>query len=85
MMLFNVLLDVVGGFTPLLGNVFDFFWKGHTKNLQLLERPESAGPMLREAGWKLAALATFVAGLSFLTVWLLLYALTRYASWLFSM
>ena len=74
----------MGGFTPLLGNVFDFFWKGHKKNLQLLERPDSVGAMVKEAGWKLAALAIFVMALSFLTVWLLLWALTRYAAWLFS-
>ena len=83
MMSFNVLVDAVGGFVPVLGNIFDFLWKGHAKNLQLLENPQAVAEMVKEAGWKVAALAIFVIVLSFFTVLLLLYAISHYASWLF--
>lgn len=85
MMSFNVLIDAVGGFTPVLGNIFDFVWKGHAKNLKLLEDPQAASSMLREAGWKIAALAIFVVVLSFFSILLLLHALSRYSAWLFGM
>lgn len=77
----NVLIDAVGGFVPVLGNVFDFFWKGHSKNLRLLEDPGEVAAIVKEAGWKLAALAIFVVALSFFTILLLLYALSRIANW----
>jgi len=37
-MLFNVLLDAVVGTIPLLGNVFDLFFKANTRNLQLMRQ-----------------------------------------------
>jgi hypothetical protein len=35
-MLLNVIIDVVAGAVPLLGDVFDFFWEENMMNLQLL-------------------------------------------------
>lgn len=37
-MLFNLWLDGVLGSIPLLGDTFDFFFKAHRRNLELLER-----------------------------------------------
>lgn len=34
----NVALDLGVGAVPLLGDVFDFFWKSNLKNIELLER-----------------------------------------------
>ena len=61
MMLVNVLLDAVLGVVPIAGNLFDFFWKAHRKNLLLLKKPAALGDVLREAGWKLAALIALCA------------------------
>lgn len=36
-MLLNVLIDAVIGSVPVLGDIFDFFWKANSKNVQLLE------------------------------------------------
>jgi hypothetical protein len=37
-MVLNVLLDVVGGLLPVVGDLFDLSWKANAKNLALLER-----------------------------------------------
>lgn len=52
----NVLLDAVLGTVPLAGNLFDFFWKAHHKNLRLLRDPRALPAILQEAGWKLTVL-----------------------------
>ena len=36
-MLFNVVIDTVGGIVPVVGDLFDFAWKANAKNLALLE------------------------------------------------
>src|SRR5574339_308294 len=43
-MLINAAIDVLVGFIPVLGDLFDFGWKANVRNLALLERhahPES--------------------------------------------
>lgn len=35
---FNVMLDILIGSIPFLGDVFDFGWKANTKNVKLLEQ-----------------------------------------------
>ncbi len=37
-MVFNVLIDVVVGSLPLVGDLFDFAWKSNKMNMRLLER-----------------------------------------------
>ena len=37
-MVFNVAIDVLTGFVPLIGDLFDFAWKANNRNLALLER-----------------------------------------------
>lgn len=38
LMIYNVLLDVLIGFIPFLGDLFDFAWKANLRNVRLLER-----------------------------------------------
>lgn len=71
MMAANLLIDAVVGVVPLLGNVFDLVWKAHSKNLRLLGRPEELADVLREARWKLLALAGLVAALAAVLLFLL--------------
>ena len=80
-MVANALLDAVVGSIPLLGNLFDLFWKSHQRNLQLLENPGSLALVLREAWWRLAGLAAVVGLLLLLAVYLvavLVWAYQRY-------
>ena len=37
-MIFNVAIDVLTGFVPLVGDLFDFAWKANNRNMELLER-----------------------------------------------
>jgi hypothetical protein len=44
-MLLNVVIDVVVGVVPLVGDVADVFWKSNSKNIALLERHvDEVGP-----------------------------------------
>ena len=37
-MVFNILLDAVVGSIPVLGSIFDIFWKANLRNIRLIER-----------------------------------------------
>jgi hypothetical protein len=37
-MIFNVAIDVLTGFVPIIGDLFDFAWKANNRNMGLLER-----------------------------------------------
>jgi len=37
-MIFNVLLELVVGSVPVIGDLFDFAWKANNRNIELLER-----------------------------------------------
>jgi len=37
-MVFNVAIDVLTGFVPLIGDLFDFAWKSNIRNMALLDR-----------------------------------------------
>jgi uncharacterized protein DUF4112 len=37
-MVFNVIIDVLAGAVPVVGDAFDFAWKSNKMNMQLLER-----------------------------------------------
>lgn len=52
---FNILIDNVVDFVPLLGGFFDFMWKSNQKNLQLIEKHLDSPPAARrESVWVLA-------------------------------
>jgi hypothetical protein len=42
-MLLNLAVDALGGSVPILGDVWDFFFKAHTRNLNLLRSRSAAG------------------------------------------
>lgn len=37
----NILIENIVDCIPVIGNIFDFFWKSNTKNIRLLERHQS--------------------------------------------
>jgi uncharacterized protein DUF4112 len=69
-MLGNVLLDVVVGAVPLLGDLFDFAWRANTKNVRLLdawrERPAAT---TRASGLAVGAILVALLVLIALAVW----------------
>lgn len=54
-MAFNVLLDFAGGAIPVVGDVFDVYWKANQKNVELLRRHVAANPtqerQLHQGDW----------------------------------
>jgi hypothetical protein len=80
---FNVVIDYIVGSIPLLGNVFDFFWKANSKNVELLERARLAAPAERRKQSFTDGL--FVAGLLAVLIVALIGSLTvaiMIASWI---
>ena len=73
-MLFNVLLDSLVGSIPILGNIFDLYYKANTRNLRLMREYYDQGKHRRSV-WPLVALVVVVllgifAGLFFLTLFI---------------
>lgn len=75
-MLLNLLIDVVIGAVPVLGDLFDVGWKGNLRNLALLERwVETPHQVRRSSSLLIAGLigAVAIIGLApFGLIWLLL-------------
>lgn len=65
----NVGIDSIGSSVPVLGNVFDFFWKANRRNIKLLEAYELRPELTRKRSS--AALLMAAAGLIMLGVGLL--------------
>ena len=72
-MLLNILADVLIGAIPLLGDVFDFFWRSNRRNLALIERyrdgdedPSAADYVIAVFGMLLALAAMAIP---FLWIW----------------
>lgn len=71
-MLMNILLDIIIGTIPLLGEIFDVGWKANLKNAELLqkleENPEETEQQSKMVVWS-------VCIISIVTVFTLLYAI----------
>lgn len=72
----NILIDVLTGTVPVLGDLFDVTWKANSQNVALLEK-HMAEPVPSRAAdklWAIVVLALLVAlviGMASLSVWLL--------------
>ena len=66
-MLFNVVIDLVLGAVPLVGDVADAFWKSNAKNFALLERHAVAGRPATTGDWLfVAAIVIVIASMALL-------------------
>lgn len=71
---FNILLDVLSGTVPVLGDLFDVTWKANSQNVALLEK-HIASPKPSRAADRLLAfvvivgLLALVLGMASLSVW----------------
>lgn len=51
-MFVNIMVDVLFGLLPIVGDVFDLFWRSNTRNLALLERHQGElEPQARTGDW----------------------------------
>jgi hypothetical protein len=82
-MLLNLSVDLLGGAVPVLGDVWDFFFKANTKNLALLRTRLNKGaqPAARTSDWLLVvgAVLLFLVALAVpvTLVWLTVHELGR--------
>jgi len=79
LMSFNVFLDAVIGSIPIIGGIFDFFFKANTRNIRMLEKYYQQGKY-RGGGKGTAAL--IIGGLLVLTVFFI-FLLWKFFEWLF--
>jgi hypothetical protein len=80
-MLLNVVIDLVVGAIPVLGDVADVFWKSNTRNLALLELHAGEPQPARLSDWLfvlgVAGVTAVAALLPFVVLYWLLHALGR--------
>jgi len=67
-MVLNILIDLVAGAVPVIGDLFDVAWQSNTMNFALLERHEQAGVTPTSGDWAIVLLAFVVVGGVFLLV-----------------
>lgn len=70
-MIFNVLLDTVVGFVPLLGNIFDLFYKANYRNLQLMREYYGEGKHQGSAWPVIIAIVISIFMVIAGTIWLM--------------
>jgi hypothetical protein len=64
-MLGNIAIDTVGGLLPVVGDVFDLFWRSNYRNLELLERHQNElEPRARATDYLWVGLAVTLIGAS---------------------
>ena len=56
-MVLNVVVDLLAGAVPFVGDLFDFAWKSNSLNLALLERHERPGVKPSSGDWAIVLLA----------------------------
>lgn len=76
-MLTNVLLDTLVGSVPILGNVFDLFYKANVRNLKLMKEHYHEGKHAGSA-WPVVLIIMLVLALAFVTVSFLLVLFFRF-------
>jgi hypothetical protein len=71
-MIFNVAIDTLLGFVPVVGDLFDFAWKANDMNLALLERHAYEEHRAAPGDWLFVAAAIAVLAVLAVTPFLLL-------------
>jgi Domain of unknown function (DUF4112) len=74
-MLSNVVIDTLVGSIPILGNIFDLFYKANHRNLLLMREYYEAGRHGGSVWPMLIAILVVLVALSVVTIWLLTLAL----------
>jgi len=61
-MMLNILIDLVVGVVPFVGDLIDVVWRSNTMNMALLERHERPGAQPTSGDWAVVVLALVVIG-----------------------
>lgn len=80
----NILIENIIGVIPIIGNIFDFFWKSNLKNMRLMQQydthPEKT---VRSTKLKLLILVIFLIGLFILSLFIVIWITAAIFQWLF--
>jgi hypothetical protein len=80
----NVLIDTAIGSIPLVGDVFDVFFKANTRNLQLLRQAEEERKVGKEsANWRSIAYLVFLVLVVLTLLVLVLVGFVTILAWVF--
>jgi hypothetical protein len=80
----NVLIDTAIGSIPLVGDVFDVFFKANTRNLQLLRQVEEDRKVSKEsANWRSIAYLVFLVLAVFILLACILVGFLTILGWVF--
>ena len=80
LMLLNIVLDATIGSIPIIGHVFDFYYKANNRNINLLRKHYYEDKYQGSGNWIIALVALFLISFLFLMFW----GLWELAEWLFS-
>lgn len=61
-MVLNILIDLLAGAVPFVGDLFDFAWQSNSMNFALLERHERPNVKPTSGDWAIVLLALVVVG-----------------------
>lgn len=80
LMLLNIFLDATIGSIPIIGHVFDFYYKANTRNINLLRKHYQEGKYQGKGTWIIAVVAFILLAMIFLMVW----GLWKLIEWVFA-
>lgn len=80
LMLLNITLDATIGSIPIVGHVFDFYYKANTRNINLLKKHYQEGKYQGSGTWIIVLVALFLIAFIFLLIW----GIWTFFSWLTS-
>jgi hypothetical protein len=78
LMLLNISVDAVIGSIPVIGNIFDFYFKANSRNIKLLRQHYQEEKHQGKGTW----IILLVAAVLILIIFLLLWGLWQFIDWL---
>lgn len=80
LMLLNIVLDTIIGSIPIIGQLFDFYYKANTRNINLLRKHYHEQKYQGSGTWILVSVALVLVALIFLMLW----GLWKLIDWLYA-
>lgn len=80
LMLLNIFLDATLGSIPIIGHVFDFYYKANTRNINLLRKHYQEGKYQGRGTWIIVVVSFILLAMIFLMLW----GLWKFMEWVFA-
>lgn len=78
LMLLNISVDAIVGSIPIIGHIFDFYFKANTRNINLLRKHYEEGKYQGKGTW----IIILVAGVLILMIFAFLWGIWKLIDWL---